>query len=193
MMNLYDSEEVLMDKGALSLKGNHNAKNAMAAATVAKLVGIRKQTIRESLSNFKGVAHRLEQVLKINNVQYINDSKATNVNAAYYALEAVKSPIVWIVGGVDKGNDYSELFGLVNEKVKAIICLGVDNEPIVKAFKNCVSILTETQSMSEAVKMAYKIAERNESVLLSPCCASFDLFKNYEDRGDQFKEGVRRL
>lgn len=193
MINMYDDKEVLMEQTSLSLKGKHNAKNAMAAATVARLVGIRKKTIRESMSNFRGVEHRLEQVLKINNVQYINDSKATNVNAAYFALEAVKSPIVWIVGGVDKGNDYSELFALVREKVKAIICLGVDNRPIVSEFRNCVDTIVETQSMSEAVKIAYKLGERNDSVLLSPCCASFDLFKNYKDRGNQFKEAVRRL
>ena len=193
MMNIYDDQEVLMDQSSLSLKGKHNAKNAMAAATVAKLIGIRKKTIRDSMSNFRGVEHRLEQVLKINNVQYINDSKATNVNATYYALEAVKSPVVWIVGGVDKGNDYSELYPLVREKVKAIICLGVDNRSIVGSFRNCVDTIVETQSMSEAVKIAYKLGERNDSVLLSPCCASFDLFENYEDRGNQFKEAVRRL
>lgn len=193
MINMNDCEEVIMNQNDLSLKGKHNSKNAMAAATVAKLLGIRKQTIRESLSNFQGVPHRLEHVLKINNVQYINDSKATNVNAAYYALEAVKSPIIWIVGGVDKGNDYSQLFALVHEKVKGIICLGVDNAPITKAFRNCVETIVETQSMKEAVKIAYKLAERNDAVLLSPCCASFDLFKSYEDRGDQFKEAVREL
>ncbi len=193
MMKMYNEEEVLMDQDGLSLKGKHNAKNAMAAATVAKLIGIRKKTIRESMSNFHGVEHRLESVLKIGNVQYINDSKATNVNAAYFALEAVKTPIVWIVGGVDKGNDYSELFALVREKVKAVICLGVDNSAIVNAFKNCVDTIVETQSMNEAVKVAYKLGERNDTVLLSPCCASFDLFESYEDRGDQFKEAVRRL
>ena len=193
MMKMFTEQEVLMDQDSLSLKGKHNAKNAMAAATVSKLLGIRKKTIRDSMSNFQGVEHRLEHVLKINNVQYVNDSKATNVNATYYALEAVKSPIVWIVGGVDKGNDYSELFALVREKVKAIICLGVDNRSIVSEFRNCVETIVETQSMSEAVKIAYKLGERNDSVLLSPCCASFDLFKNYEDRGDQFKEAVRRL
>ena len=193
MINMFTEQEVLMSQDSLSLKGKHNAKNAMAAATVSKLIGIRKKTIRESLSNFQGVEHRLENVLKINNVQYINDSKATNVNATYYALEAVKSPIVWIVGGVDKGNDYSELYALVREKVKAIICLGVDNNAIVGAFRNCVDTMVETQSMSEAIKIAYKLGERNDSVLLSPCCASFDLFENYEDRGNQFKEAVRRL
>jgi len=139
------------------------------------------------------VEHRLENVLKINNVQYINDSKATNVNATFYALDAMKSATVWIVGGVDKGNDYSELYSLVNEKVKAIICLGVDNSKIINAFGNCVDTIIETQSMKEAVQIAYKMAERNENVLLSPACASFDLFKNYEERGRLFKEAIREL
>jgi len=165
----------------------------MAAATVAQLLRIRKETIRESLENFHGVEHRLEKVLKINNVQYINDSKATNVNATYYALESIEAETVWIVGGVDKGNEYHELLHLVNEKVKAIICLGIDNSRIFDAFGNCVDTILESQSMEEAVKMAYKLAERGDAVLLSPACASFDLFKNYEDRGRQFKEAVRNL
>ncbi|WP_271782644.1 UDP-N-acetylmuramoyl-L-alanine--D-glutamate ligase [Aquimarina algiphila] len=188
-----DNNKIIMPTENLALKGNHNVKNAMAAATVSQLLKIRKTTIRECLENFHGVEHRLENVLKINNVQYINDSKATNVNATFYALDAMKSATVWIVGGVDKGNDYTELFSLVNEKVKAIICLGVDNSKIINAFGNCVDDIVETQSMKEAVKMAYKIAERNENVLLSPACASFDLFKNYEERGRQFKEAVREL
>ncbi|WP_378182481.1 UDP-N-acetylmuramoyl-L-alanine--D-glutamate ligase [Aquimarina sp. SS2-1] len=188
-----DNNEFTMPTKDLALKGNHNVKNAMAAATVSQLLKIRKTTIRECLENFHGVEHRLENVLKINNVQYINDSKATNVNAAFYALDAMKSATVWIVGGVDKGNDYTELYPLVNEKVKAIICLGVDNTKIINAFGNCVDNILETQSMKEAVSMAYKIAERNENVLLSPACASFDLFKNYEERGRQFKEAVREL
>ncbi|MBP2833697.1 UDP-N-acetylmuramoyl-L-alanine--D-glutamate ligase [Aquimarina sp. U1-2] len=188
-----DNNKFIMPTTDLSLKGNHNVKNAMAAATVSQLLKIRKTTIRECLENFHGVEHRLENVLKINNVQYINDSKATNVNAAFYALDAMKSPTIWIVGGIDKGNDYSELYALVNEKVKAIICLGVDNTKIINAFGNCVDAISETQSMKEAVNIAYKIAERNENVLLSPACASFDLFKNYEERGRQFKEAVREL
>jgi len=177
----------------LALHGNHNTKNAMAASTVASLLKIRKQTIRESLENFQGVEHRLEHVLKINKVQYINDSKATNVNATYYALESMDAPTVWIVGGVDKGNDYTELFSFVNEKVKAVICLGKDNEKLKENFGSMVDILVETEYMSEAVKIAYKIAEAGENVLLSPCCASFDLFENYEDRGRQFKNAVRNL
>ncbi|HCY81444.1 MAG TPA: UDP-N-acetylmuramoyl-L-alanine--D-glutamate ligase, partial [Xanthomarina gelatinilytica] len=161
--------------------------------TVAHLLRIRKQTIRESLENFHGVEHRLESVLKINKVQYINDSKATNVNATYYALESMDAPTVWIVGGQDKGNNYQELFPFVNEKVKAIICLGVDNQKLLENFSSMVDVIIETQSMSEAVKIAYKLAESGDNVLLSPACASFDLFENYEDRGRQFKEAVRNL
>ena len=177
----------------LSLKGTHNAKNAMAAATVSRLLNIRKATIRESLEGFQGVEHRLEHVLKINNVEYVNDSKATNVNATFYALDSMTTPTVWIVGGVDKGNDYHDLFPLVNEKVKAIICLGVDNKKLMDTFSNMVEVIIETQSITEAVKIAYKLAHKGDSVLLSPACASFDLFENYEDRGRQFKNAVRNL
>ncbi|HKJ49072.1 MAG TPA: UDP-N-acetylmuramoyl-L-alanine--D-glutamate ligase [Christiangramia sp.] len=182
-----------MPTSELALQGKHNAKNAMAAATVSQLLRIRKQTIRESMSNFQGVEHRLEKVLKINNVLYINDSKATNVNATYYALESMESETVWILGGVDKGNVYDDLLPLVNEKVKAIICLGVDNQKIKASFGNIVENMVETNSMSEAVQMAYRLAEKGDNVLLSPACASFDLFENYEDRGRQFKEAVRNL
>lgn len=185
--------ELIMPTSNLTLEGKHNAKNAMAAATVAQLLRIRKETIRQSMGSFQGVEHRLEKVLKINNVQYINDSKATNVNATYYALESMESETVWIVGGVDKGNEYAELLPLVNEKVKAIICLGINNEPILKAFGNCIDVIVETQSMDEAVKQAYRLSEKGDTVLLSPACASFDLFQNYEDRGRQFKEAVRQL
>jgi len=188
-----DNKQITMPTSNLALEGKHNIKNAMAASTVAHLLRIRKQTIRESLENFQGVEHRLEHVLKINKVQYINDSKATNVNATYFALESMDAPTVWIVGGQDKGNNYEELFSFVNEKVKAIICLGVDNEKLFKTFGNMVDIIIETQFMSEAVKIAYKIAEAGDSVLLSPACASFDLFENYEDRGRQFKAAVRNL
>lgn len=177
----------------LALKGKHNTKNAMAAATVAQLLNIRKQTIRESLQSFNGVEHRLENVLKINNVHYINDSKATNVNATYFALEGISGEIIWIVGGEDKGNVYEDLLPLVNEKVKAIICLGIDNTKIIKTFGNCIETLVETQSMEEAVKIAYKLGERGDTVLLSPACASFDLFENYEDRGRQFKQAIHQL
>jgi UDP-N-acetylmuramoylalanine--D-glutamate ligase len=188
-----DNNQIIMPTANLALEGKHNVKNAMAASTVAHLLRIRKQTIRESLENFQGVEHRLEHVVKINKVQYINDSKATNVNATYYALESMETPTVWIVGGQDKGNNYEELFSFVNEKVKAIICLGVDNEKLMSTFGNMVDIIVETQFMSEAVKIAYKIAEAGDSVLLSPACASFDLFENYEDRGRQFKAAVRNL
>jgi UDP-N-acetylmuramoylalanine--D-glutamate ligase len=188
-----DNNQIIMPTENITLEGKHNIKNAMAASTVAHLLKIRKQTIRESLENFQGVEHRLEHVLKINKVQYINDSKATNVNATYFALESMDAPTVWIVGGVDKGNDYKELFPFVNEKVKAIICLGVDNEKLFKAFGNMVDVIIETQYMSEAVKIAYKVADAGENVLLSPACASFDLFESYEDRGRQFKNAVRNL
>lgn len=182
-----------MPIATLGLQGQHNTKNAMAASTIATLLKIRKSTIRESLSNFHGVEHRLEKVLKINNVMYINDSKATNVNATFYALDSMEVPTVWIVGGVDKGNDYTSLLPLVNEKVKAIICLGLDNEKIKQSFSNAVDMIVETAGMEEAIKVAYKLAERGDNVLLSPACASFDLFTNYEDRGRQFKEAVRNL
>jgi UDP-N-acetylmuramoylalanine--D-glutamate ligase len=188
-----DNNQIIMPTTNLSLEGKHNIKNAMAASTVGHLLKIRKQTIRESLENFQGVEHRLEYVLKINKVQYINDSKATNVNATYYALESMDAPTIWIVGGEDKGNNYEELFPFVNEKVKAIICLGVDNEKLKNTFRGMVDIMVETQFMSEAIKIAYKVAETGDNVLLSPACASFDLFENYEDRGRQFKEAVRNL
>ena len=175
------------------LQGRHNLLNAMAAASVASLLDISKDSIRNSLLSFTAVEHRLERVLKIQNRTYINDSKATNVNATFYALESMEGQTVWIVGGVDKGNDYSSLLPLVREKVKAIICLGVDNDKIIESFSPVVDLLVETQSMREAVKMAHQLADKREYVLLSPACASFDLFQNYEDRGNQFKEAVRGL
>lgn len=188
-----NEEEFIMETEYIALEGKHNMKNAMAATSVAKLMQIRKETIRESLSNFQGVEHRLEKVLKIQNVQYINDSKATNVNATFFALDSMNAPTVWIVGGVDKGNDYSELMSLVHEKVKAIICLGVDNKKIIDAFGNVVDVMIEVDSMSDAVKMSQRLAEKGDNVLLSPACASFDLFENYEDRGKQFKNAVQNL
>jgi len=189
----YKKEETIMGISTLALKGKHNTKNAMAAAMTVSLLKVRKDTIRESLEDFEGAEHRLEFVLKINGVQYINDSKATNVNAAFYALDSMQSPTVWIVGGVDKGNDYLDLMPLVREKVKAIICLGVDNQKIIQTFHNVVDLIVETAGAEEAVKVAYKIAEKGDSVLLSPACASFDLFENYEDRGKKFKKAVREL
>ena len=188
-----NEEEFIMETEYIALEGKHNLKNAMAATSVAKLMQIRKETIRESLSNFQGVEHRLEKVLKIQNVQYINDSKATNVNATFFALDSMNTPTVWIVGGVDKGNDYTELMSLVNEKVKAIICLGVDNKKIIDAFGNIVDVMIEVDSMNDAVKMAQRLSEKGDTVLLSPACASFDLFENYEDRGRQFKQAVQNL
>ena len=191
--SMINDEKVIIPIKEIAIEGKHNVKNAMAATLVAQMMKVRKQTIRESLSNFQGAEHRLEKVAKINKVQYINDSKATNVNATYFALESMNVPTVWIVGGVDKGNDYDELMAFVHEKVKAIICLGIDNEKIKKAFSNVVDIMIETTSMNEAVKIASKIAEEGEAVLLSPACASFDLFTSYEDRGHQFKEAVNNI
>ncbi len=188
-----NTEDFSMNVSEFALEGKHNIKNAMAATSVAQLLKIRKETIKLSLSNFEGVEHRLEKVLKIQNVQYINDSKATNVNATYYALESMNAPVVWIVGGVDKGNDYTELMSLVREKVKAIVCLGMDNKKIIDAFGNVVDIMIEVDDMQDAVKLSQRIADKGDVVLLSPCCASFDLFKNYEDRGNQFKKAVQNL
>ncbi|MDJ0645846.1 MAG: UDP-N-acetylmuramoyl-L-alanine--D-glutamate ligase [Flavobacteriaceae bacterium] len=190
---LTDSKKLEMGINALALQGKHNTKNAMASAMAATLLSVRNEVVRESLENFESIEHRLEPVLKIHGVQYINDSKATNVNATYYALESMKTDTVWIVGGVDKGNDYSELLPLVHEKVKAIICLGVDNRKIHEAFNNVVDLIVDTQGAEEAVKVAYKIADKGDNVLLSPACASFDLFESYEDRGRQFKAAVRQL
>ena len=188
-----NQEEFTMETEYIALEGKHNMKNAMAASSVAKLMQIRNATIRESLSNFQGVEHRLEKVLKIQNVQYINDSKATNVNATFFALDSMNVPTVWIVGGVDKGNDYNELMSLVREKVKAIICLGIDNQKIINAFGNVVDIMVEVNNMNDAVKTAQRLTEKGDAVLLSPACASFDLFENYEDRGKQFKQAVHNL
>ncbi|KIX21842.1 UDP-N-acetylmuramoylalanine--D-glutamate ligase [Flavobacterium sp. 316] len=188
-----NNEKFTMPINELALEGKHNLKNAMAATAVAQLMKIRKQTIRESLSNFQGAEHRLEKTLKIQNVQYINDSKATNVNATFFALDSMKTPTIWIVGGVDKGNDYDELMSLVREKVKGIVCLGVDNSKLFSTFSSVVDTMVETTSMEEAVKIAQRMAEKGDSVLLSPCCASFDLFENYEDRGRQFKQAVYNL
>ncbi|MBP6759632.1 MAG: UDP-N-acetylmuramoyl-L-alanine--D-glutamate ligase [Flavobacterium sp.] len=192
-VNIINEEEFTMETETMALEGKHNMKNAMAATSVAKLMKIRNATIRESLSNFQGVEHRLEKVLKIQNVQYINDSKATNVNATFFALDSMNTPTVWIVGGVDKGNDYNELMSMVREKVKAIICLGVDNKKIIDVFGNVVDIMVEVNNMEDAVRMAQRLTEKGDTVLLSPACASFDLFENYEDRGNQFKQAVKHL
>ena len=186
-------DKINMPTSTLSIKGKHNTKNAMAATMAAQLLKVRKQTIMESLEDFEGAEHRLENVAKIRDVEYINDSKATNVNATFYALECMDKPTVWIVGGLDKGNDYNDLLALVREKVKAIVCLGLDNDKIKKTFGNVVDIIVETAGAEEAVKVSHKLADRGDAVLLSPACASFDLFDNYEDRGRQFKEAVRSL
>ncbi|MDR0419226.1 MAG: UDP-N-acetylmuramoyl-L-alanine--D-glutamate ligase [Prevotellaceae bacterium] len=190
---MYEKQQFSMLVEELALKGKHNLYNSMAASIAGQVLRIRKETIRESLSNFKSIEHRLEPVLKVGGILFINDSKATNINSTWYALESMTAPTIWIVGGKDKGNDYSELTKLVKEKVKAIVCLGLDNSKIHKAFEGIVDTIVDTKSAEEAVKAAYKLGEKGDTVLLSPACASFDLFKNYEDRGRQFKESVRNL
>ena len=177
----------------LSLQGKHNLYNSMAAGLSGSILHLRKDDIRECLSDFQGVEHRLERFLRVHNIEFINDSKATNVNSVWYALESMTTPVVWIVGGVDKGNDYSILIDLVKEKVRAIVCLGRDNSKIIAAFEGKVKDIVDTKSMEEAVRTAYFIAKKGDTVLLSPACASFDLFINYEDRGNKFKEVVRNL
>ena len=188
-----DNTQYNMSIASFAVQGNHNVKNAMAASMSATLKKVRNETIRESMEDFEGAPHRLEKVLTIRGVQFINDSKATNINSVFYALGSMRQPTVWIVGGEDKGNDYMELMPLVREKVKAIVCLGVDNSKIIETFQNVMPIIVETQGAEEAVKVAFKLAEKGDNVLLSPACASFDLFKNYEDRGNQFKEAVLKL
>ena len=177
----------------LALQGQHNLYNSMAAGISGSILNLRKEGIRECLSDFQGVEHRLERFLRVHNIEFINDSKATNINSVWYALESMSTPVVWIVGGVDKGNDYSILFDLVKEKVKAIVCLGKDNNKIITAFSGIVKKIVDTKSMEEAVRTAYFLSKKNDTVLLSPACASFDLFKNYEERGRKFKESVRNL
>ncbi len=177
----------------LAIQGKHNTYNSMAAGIASMILEIRNDQLRESLSNFTGVEHRLERFLKVHGIEFINDSKATNVNSTWYALESIGKPIVWIAGGVDKGNDYTMLKGLAKEKIKAIVCLGKDNQKIHDAFKGVVKNIVDASSMDEAVKAAYYLARNGDTVLLSPACASFDLFDNYEDRGTQFKQKVRNL
>ena len=189
----YKEQECDMFIQELALGGKHNLYNSMAAAIAAKAMDIDNEAIREGFATFQPVEHRLEKVLSIRDVLYINDSKATNVDAAWYALECQTRPVVWIVGGTDKGNDYSSLVPLAKEKVKAIICMGLDNQKIHDAFMDAVPAMYDVTSAQDAVQTAHKIAQEGDVVLLSPCCASFDLFKNYEDRGRQFKEAVRNL
>jgi UDP-N-acetylmuramoylalanine--D-glutamate ligase len=188
-----NSEQVSMTIHELALQGKHNCYNSMASGIAAKLLGITNDIVRDSLSNFEKIEHRLESVLKVHGVNYINDSKATNINSVWYALESMNNPVVWICGGVDKGNDYQELFPLVKNKVKAIVCLGRDNSKLLTTFSPIVEQIKSVNSMEDAVKTAYKYAENGDVVLLSPACASFDLFDTYEDRGRQFKKQIRLL
>ena len=190
---MLENQTTEIDVEEISLRGKHNIKNTMAASVAARLVNIRNNSLRESLKGFKGAPHRLEEVKVVEGVTYVNDSKATNVNSVFYALDTIKTPIVWIVGGQDKGNDYNSLLPYVHEKVRAIVCLGVDNTPIIQSFHNTIGTLVETRSMDEAVKLAQGFAQEGDTVLLSPACASFDLFKNYEERGDLFKAAVQKL
>lgn len=177
----------------LSLQGKHNLNNSMAAGISGMALNLRKDDIRECLSDFQGVEHRLERFMRVHDIEFINDSKATNINSVWYALESMSTKVIWIVGGIDKGNDYSQLYDLVKEKVRAIVCLGIDNSKIKAAFQDFGIAIVDTKSMEEAVRSSYFLAAKGDSVLLSPACASFDLFKNYEDRGRQFKESVRNL
>ncbi len=189
----FEDVDFSMSVYELSLKGRHNVYNSMAAGIAGNVLKIRNEVIREALMDFQGIEHRLETVMKVHGMQFINDSKATNVNSCWYALESIKGEIIWIAGGVDKGNDYSELTDLVSKKVKAIVCLGKDNQRIKDAFEGKVETIVETETMMEAVKSAYYLGSKDDTVLLSPACASFDLFENYEERGRKFKEAVREL
>ena len=186
-------EKMQMSIYDFALKGKHNQYNTMAAGIAALMLGIRKEKIRDAIQSFESLEHRMEPVNTIRGVEFINDSKATNVNSTWYALESMEKPVILILGGIDKGNDYSLLRDLVKEKVKAIVCLGIDNRKIQEAFQNDVALMVSTQGAEEAVKAAFHFANKGDVVLLSPACASFDLFKNYEDRGDQFKQAVRNL
>jgi UDP-N-acetylmuramoylalanine--D-glutamate ligase len=189
----YDGSDFSISVSDLILKGKHNQYNSMAAGIAGSVLKIRKDVIRESLMDFQGVEHRMESVLNVHGIHFINDSKGTNVNSTWYALESVPTKIVWIAGGVDKGNDYEELMDLVKEKVKALVCLGKDNAKLHKFFDGVIPTITDTDNMTEAVKTAYYLATDGDTVLLSPACASFDLFENYEDRGWQFKKAVGNL
>lgn len=187
------AEVFLMELSKLALSGTHNLYNSLAAGISARLLDIKKENIRESLSDFRGVEHRLEYVARVRGVEYINDSKATNVNSCWYALQSMKTPTVLIIGGTDKGNDYTEIEELVKTKVKAMVCLGVDNSRLHQFFDGNVPVIVDAGSMQEAVDHCYRLSDKGDTVLLSPCCASFDLFKNYEDRGRQFKDCVKNL
>jgi UDP-N-acetylmuramoylalanine--D-glutamate ligase len=193
MIIAFDEVDFSMSLEEFSMKGKHNIYNSMAAGIAGNVLRIRKQVIRESLSDFQGVEHRLEKLFKVHGIQFINDSKATNVNSTWYALESMPKNVIWIAGGIDKGNDYSMLENLVKDKVKAIICLGKNNSKLHEAFGNNVKDMVDTDNMRDAVKSAYFLAHDGDTVLLSPACASFDLFDDYEDRGRQFKHYVREL
>ncbi|GAB4452849.1 MAG: UDP-N-acetylmuramoyl-L-alanine--D-glutamate ligase [Bacteroidia bacterium] len=193
IIQINQSKTTIMNVVELALKGRHNIYNALATALPSKIAEIKNETIRESFKTFENLEHRLEFVNTINGVDYINDSKATSVHAAYYALASQTKPVIWICGGQDKGNDYTELYSVVKDKVKAIVCLGKDNSKIIAAFKNIVPVIVDTHSMQDAVKSAYRLAKKGDVVLLSPACASFDLFKSYEERGNKFKEFVQQL
>ncbi len=189
----FDDVDFSMSVNELALKGKHNTYNSMAAGIAGNVLKIRKEIIREALQDFQGVEHRLEFVLKIHGMNFINDSKATNVNSTWYALESMHQPVIWIAGGIDKGNNYESLKKLAGKKVKALICLGKENEKLKRSFENEVETIEECSSMTEAVRKAYQLGTDGDTVLLSPACASFDLFENYEDRGRKFKESVREL
>jgi UDP-N-acetylmuramoylalanine--D-glutamate ligase len=193
MMLKIQEERVSMNIYDFALKGKHNQYNSMAAGISAATLGIRKDKIREALQTFESLEHRMEHVATIRGVEFINDSKATNVNSTWYALESMTKPVILILGGIDKGNDYSLIKDLVKEKVKAIVCLGINNKKIHHAFKDVITTIVDTKSAKEAVQQAFQLAAKGDVVLLSPACASFDLFKNYEDRGSQFKEAVKEL
>lgn len=188
-----DKEEFVMSVLDFAIKGKHNQYNTMAAGLAGMTIGIRKEKIREAVENFESLEHRMEKVLTVRGVEFINDSKATNVNSTWYALESMNQPVILILGGIDKGNDYSSMLELVKEKVKAIVCMGIDNRKIHEAFGKDVEVMVNTASAKEAVHAAFHLANKGDVVLLSPACSSFDLFKNYEDRGRQFKEAVREL
>ena len=193
MMLRIQEERVSMSIYDFALKGKHNQYNTMAAGIAAATLGIRKEKIREAVNNFQSLEHRMEFVAMVRGVEFVNDSKATNVNSTWYALESMTKPVVLVLGGVDKGNDYQLIAELVKEKVKAIVCMGTDNKKIIQAFKNIVPVIVESESAKKAVNASFKLATKGDVVLLSPACASFDLFKNYEDRGTQFKNSVKEL
>jgi UDP-N-acetylmuramoylalanine--D-glutamate ligase len=193
ILNTQPNQTFSMKITELALQGKHNLQNSMAAAAAARFLELRKEVVRESLTNFENIEHRLEFVASVHGIRFINDSKATNVNSTWYALESVERPIIWIAGGTDKGNDYSELLELVQSRVKAIVCLTKDSSKLRKAFAGVVDTIVDTESADQAVRVAYDLGRDGDTVLLSPACASFDLFENYEDRGRQFKMAVKKL